>query len=108
MGRRLGITTLTILAYLAHRRAYGLDIVDGTGLLPGTVYTTLRRLEKKGFVEGTWEDPAVAERERRPRRRYYTLLADGAEALRSAKTELSGVFSLERMRDDGGAGRREA
>ena len=81
MARSLGLTSLMILATLEHRRCYGLDIVDRTGLLEGTVYTTLRRMEKKGLVEGTWEDPAIAEGERRPRRRYYTLLPEGARAL---------------------------
>ena len=44
-----------ILAALEARVRYGLDITQSTGLLPGTVYTTLRRLEKRNLVRGEWE-----------------------------------------------------
>jgi DNA-binding PadR family transcriptional regulator len=57
------------------------------------VYTTLRRLEARGLVAGQWEDAEVAEAERRPRRRYYTLTAAGAEQLAVARDRLAGVVS---------------
>jgi PadR family transcriptional regulator PadR len=85
MSRSLGVTTVLILTAVDRRVCYGLDIVNRTGLLPGTVYTTLRRLERRGFVEGHWEDAAVAESERRPRRRYYELTPPGSEALATAR-----------------------
>jgi PadR family transcriptional regulator PadR len=85
MSRALGLTTVLILSAVERRTRYGLDIVNRTGLLPGTVYTTLRRLERKGHVTGRWEDPEIAESERRPRRRYYELTGDGREALRVAR-----------------------
>jgi DNA-binding PadR family transcriptional regulator len=91
MARSLGLTSLTILAALEHRRCYGLDLVDRTGLLEGTVYTTLRRMEKRGLVEGTWEDPAIAEEERRPRRRYYTLLPRGARELELGRARVEWI-----------------
>lgn len=93
MARSLGLTSLTILAALEHRRCYGLDIVDRTGLLEGTVYTTLRRMEKKGLVVGSWEDPAIAEEERRPRRRYYTLLPEGARELELGRAKVEWITS---------------
>ena len=107
MARRPGITTLMILASLVNRRAYGLDIIDRTGLGPGTVYTTLRRMEKRGLVQGGWEDPSIAERERRPRRRYYSLLPEGSKALAGAQTELRKAL-LERGHGLGGPGVRES
>jgi DNA-binding PadR family transcriptional regulator len=73
-----------ILTALDRGVRYGLDIVNRTELLPGTVYTTLRRLERRGQISGRWEDPAIAERERRPRRRYYELTPSGDEALEEA------------------------
>lgn len=85
MSRSLGVTTVMILSAVERRVCYGLDIVNRTDLLPGTVYTTLRRLERRGLVEGSWEDPEVAEAERRPRRRYYTLTPSGNEALATAR-----------------------
>lgn len=88
MGRPLGETTTIILAMLEKKDGYGLDLTQQSGLLPGTVYTTLRRLEERGLVEGQWEDAAVAEAERRPRRRYYRLTPDGATALAEAQARL--------------------
>lgn len=89
MGRSLGMTTTAILAALQHGARYGLDIIQRSGLKPGTVYTTLRRLEQRDLVRGEWEDPSIAEAERRPRRRYYELTGDGASALELAQQRLA-------------------
>jgi len=83
--------TAAILAALRNRVRYGLDIIDETGLLAGTVYTTLRRLEKRGLVKSRWEDPAVAEAEGRPRRRYYEITAEGATELERAVTRFGAL-----------------
>lgn len=88
MGRSLGATTVTILAVVQQRVCYGVDIIRSTGLLAGTVYTTLRRLERRGLVEGQWEDPDVAAADRRPRRRYYSITPDGDVALSTARERL--------------------
>jgi DNA-binding PadR family transcriptional regulator len=77
MGRALGVTTVVVMSAIERSVCYGLDIVNQTGLLPGTVYTTLRRLERRGWIEG---------RERRPRRRYYELTREGGVALRTARS----------------------
>ena len=50
MSRSLGTSTIAILAALKSRVCYGLDLTQRTGLMPGTVYTTLRRLEERKFV----------------------------------------------------------
>jgi DNA-binding PadR family transcriptional regulator len=47
----------------------------------GTLYPAMKRLEAKGFVEGTWEDYETAAAEARPRRRYWKLTAQGTKAL---------------------------
>lgn len=91
MGRSLGITTVMILTVIERRVCYGLDIVNRTGLLPGTVYTTLRRLERKGHVAGRWEDPEVAESDRRPRRRYYELTPSGRRALEATRAHFEAM-----------------
>jgi len=88
MSRALGVTTVVVLSVIERSVCYGLDIVNRAGLLPGTVYTTLRRLERRGWIEGRWEDPAIAESERRPRRRYYELTREGRVALRTARGRL--------------------
>ncbi len=64
-----------------------------TGLLPGTVYTTLRGLENRGLVEGHWEEAEVAEAERRPRRRYYTLTPKGDAAHALARARLGDLVT---------------
>jgi PadR family transcriptional regulator PadR len=88
MARSLGTATIAVLAALQSHVRYGLDITARTGLQPATVYTSLRRLEKRGFVRGRWEEAEIAEAERRPRRRYYELTVDGESALQKAATKL--------------------
>jgi DNA-binding PadR family transcriptional regulator len=89
MPRSLGVTTLRILASIRDGVSYGLDIVTATGMPSGTVYPTLGRLKKSGLVSARWEDQRVAEREGRPRRRYYELTADGARALAEGASHLA-------------------
>ncbi len=91
MGRPLGMSSTLILAALEARVCYGLDITQRTGLLPGTVYTTLRRLEKREFVRGEWEADGIAEAERRPRRRYYALTPPGEVALEAGRARLAAL-----------------
>ena len=55
-----------------------------TGLTSGTVYPALDRLESAGYLKSSWEDAAAAHAEGRPARRYFTLTAAGATALRAA------------------------
>ena len=94
MGRAPGLVTIAILRAIRGGRAYGADIVEATGLGGGTIYKTLSRLERRGWITGTWEDPEVAEAEKRPRRRFYRLTPEGetatADAERRAR-ELAGI-----------------
>lgn len=94
MPRPLGFTTLRILAAIRDGSAYGLDIVATTGLASGTVYPTLARLKKAGLVSGRWEDQRQAEREGRPRRRYYGLTDEGAEALAEGTSRTADVLAV--------------
>lgn len=82
--RSIGFVTTTVLQAVADGHRYGADILDATALGSGTVYKVLRRLEERGHVEGRWEDAAVAEAERRPRRRYYRVTGEGRTVLREA------------------------
>ncbi len=79
--RRLGYATAAILRAIEEDHAYGLDIIDATGLATGTVYVTLGRLQKRGLVAASWEDQRIADREGRPRRRYYRLTDEGRTRL---------------------------
>lgn len=82
MARGFNLTYPTSTVLLAIRRGhrYGFDIMDATGLPDGTVYPILRRLEKRGALEGAWEDEAAARTEGRPARRYYELTPEGEAA----------------------------
>lgn len=64
-----------LLADPGHER-FGLEIVDSTGLPPGTIYPILARLEHLGWLDSRWEDIDPHEAGR-PRRRYYRLTATG-------------------------------
>jgi hypothetical protein len=46
----------------------------------GTLYRALERLEKQGFLTSWWEDPDVAVKQKRPRRRLYKLTSKAAPA----------------------------
>jgi DNA-binding PadR family transcriptional regulator len=83
-NRRLGFGTVAILQALDHGRAFGFDIMDGTGLTAGTVYPALDRLEDLGYARSRWEAESVAHRDGRPARRYFEITAAGRKALADA------------------------
>lgn len=66
----------TLAVLLEHDRTYGYEVLQATGLRPGSLYPILVRLEEDGWVRSRWEDtdPSAAGR---PRRRYYRLTAAG-------------------------------
>jgi PadR family transcriptional regulator PadR len=81
MGRQLGHQTVVVLKALVSGCKYGFEIVSSTGSHTATVYRSLRRLEKLGFVRSQWENASISEDSGRPRRRYYTVNKHGAAAL---------------------------
>ena len=105
--RALGYATVLILKAIHRGNRYGFDIIEATGLASGTVYPTLGRLEKRGYLGARWEDRELATREGRPRRRYYTVTKQGELALKEASRrfgqlaeELAGDRSLAHGRYD--------
>ncbi|MGH7471577.1 MAG: PadR family transcriptional regulator [Longimicrobiales bacterium] len=88
---------------LASGHAYGFDLMRATGLPSGTVYPLLRRLEAAGLVRSEWED-IDAEREGRPRRRYYALTAAGRKSLAAALPRLRAQWQIFGVVGDGDAG----
>jgi PadR family transcriptional regulator, regulatory protein PadR len=81
-----------ILTLLVRRELYGLELMKAIeeaseGKLRmkfGSLYPTLHRLEKKGFVTSRWGDDRPEERGG-ARRRYYTATGLGERALREAE-----------------------
>jgi PadR family transcriptional regulator PadR len=80
----LSLGAVAVLHAVASGRRFGFDIIDETGLTSGTVYPTLDKLEEQGLLRSHWEDDKVAQREKRPARRYFALTARGAETLAAA------------------------
>jgi DNA-binding PadR family transcriptional regulator len=53
----------------------------------GTLYKALDRLERAGYLASRWEDPLIAARDGRPRRRFYRVTLDGEGALTQAVSD---------------------
>lgn len=63
---------------------------ETTGLTAhGTLYKALARMTEAGLLEAAWEDPALAEKAGRPRRRLYRVTPEGAVALAASRAEAS-------------------
>ena len=80
----LSLGTVAVLHAVGSGHQFGFDIIDVTGLTSGTVYPTLDRLESDGLLRSAWEAPAIAQAEKRPPRRYFSLTAAGAQTLAGA------------------------
>lgn len=68
----------------------GLDIADRTGLLPGTTWPILQRLQQAGYVTSWWETMADG----RPRRRVYRITNAGVRHAQRSGT-LTGARVLD-------------
>ena len=96
MGRRFSLTypTAAVLFAIRGGHRYGFDIMDATGLPDGTVYPILRRLERRGVLDGRWEDEAAAKAEQRPQRRYYALTPLGEESMTEVEARFPALGNL--------------
>jgi DNA-binding PadR family transcriptional regulator len=82
--KNLSLGTVMVLHALARGCEYGFDIMEETGLSSGTIYPALDHLERLGFALSEWEDATVAQKEKRPPRRYFRITPDGALELQDA------------------------
>jgi DNA-binding PadR family transcriptional regulator len=80
-ARALSFQAVAVLHAIASGVRYGFEIIDRTGLTSGTVYTSLGRLERDGYVRSRWEEARTAHQEKRPPRRYYAVTAEGERVL---------------------------
>jgi PadR family transcriptional regulator PadR len=90
LGRLGQFEELVLLALVRLRdNAYGVTIKEelarrlGKSVSTGAVYTTLERLEMKGYVSSRWGDP-TPERGGRAKR-YFRIEASGIEALNGSR-----------------------
>jgi DNA-binding PadR family transcriptional regulator len=98
MAGRPGYATLAVLKALASGYRHGFDIIDVTGLPGGTVYPILGKLEDGGYVRSAWEDPRIAQADKRPPRRYYELREAGTRQLADLLRQFREIESLPRAR----------
>jgi len=79
---RRGILELCVLALIAQKPRYGYDLVttlerwEPLATTEGTVYPLLRRLQREGKVEASWQESAAG-----PPRKYYRLTPHGRDLL---------------------------
>ena len=83
-NRQLGQATVALMKAISEGHRFGLDIMEATGLPSGTVYPTLARMEKRGYLRAAWESEEIAQSEGRPKRRYYEITTEGNSALTDA------------------------
>jgi PadR family transcriptional regulator PadR len=57
----------------------------------GTLYKALARLERAGMLTSSWEEPALAEAQHRPRRRLYRVTPSGERAAARSAALRSGT-----------------
>lgn len=76
---------------------YGLQIVEATGLPPGTIYPILARLEATGWVTSRWED-VDQHAAGRPRRRYYRFATGPVDGAAAARAAVAGAQERQRAR----------
>jgi len=101
MGRRtrsLSLSAIKILAVMLEDPTadyYGLDLGRRVGVMTGTVYPLLKRLEDMGWLESYAEpvDPAAAGR---PARRLYRLTGEGASRAKAELRELESTLARAR------------
>ena len=79
---RRGTLELCVLALIAQKPRYGYDLVTALerwkplATTEGTLYPLLRRLQREGKVEGSWQESVAG-----PPRKYYQLTPQGRDLL---------------------------
>lgn len=83
---RMSPQTLALLNVLLENPVewkYGLELIEALGIKGGTVYPTLARLERLGWLESKREEAEPSE-VGRPRRKHYRLTGEGQRQAESA------------------------
>jgi DNA-binding PadR family transcriptional regulator len=87
------MSTLAVLRAIDAGHRYGFEIMEETGLPGGTVYPALARLEEDELLTSDWEDPALAQADKRPPRRYYDITDHGRRRLKESLAWLGAATS---------------
>ncbi len=81
-----GLLQLLIMKFIYEKPSYGYDLIKKIGeisnnsmiIKSGTMYTTLRRMEKSGFIKSVWKKSEAG-----PSKRLYELTPIGKEFLKN-------------------------
>jgi PadR family transcriptional regulator PadR len=101
---RRGTLELCVLAMIASKPRYGYDLVTALerwellATTEGTLYPLLRRLQREGKVEASWQESAAG-----PPRKYYRLTPHGRDLLERMAadwTELSEAVRETLLREE--------
>ena len=102
-NNQLSLTLIeeAILNALMFRERYGLEIMNAIAQASkgaktigfSSLYPTLRKLEKRGFVTSRWGDEAPEETTG-ARRRYYKITGSGLEAVKNKQEFLQTLQTL--------------
>jgi PadR family transcriptional regulator, regulatory protein PadR len=101
---RRGTLELCVLAMIASKPRYGYDLVSALerwellATTEGTLYPLLRRLQREGKVEASWQESAAG-----PPRKYYRLTPHGRDLLERMAadwTELSEAVRETLLREE--------
>lgn len=98
-----GSIDLILLSLIAQRNMYGYEIVkvlkkvsdDTYEMSEGTLYSALKRLEKRRWVESYWQEADGG------RRKYYRLTDEGNDALESKRENWKWMNGLVRKSSEG-------
>lgn len=79
-----GLLQLLILKFIYENQSYGYDLIkqiadvsnNSMNIKSGTMYTTLRRMEKGGFIKSVWREGDIG-----PSKRLYGLTPQGKRYL---------------------------
>lgn len=91
-----GSIDLLLLSLIAQRHLYGYEIIqilkrlsdDTYEMSEGTLYSALKRLERKQWIESYWNETDSG------RRKYYHITDDGSKELKSKQKNWEWMNSL--------------
>lgn len=92
MSFNLTMQEMKILSALNTQEMYGYQILKEikSKILLGSLYNSLKAMERKGFVKSHWGD----ETGQGGRRKYYKITALGSETFDNVRNELIPLFGL--------------
>ena len=92
MSFNLTMQEMKILSALNTQEMYGYQILKEikSKILLGSLYNSLKAMERKGFVKSYWGD----ETGQGGRRKYYKITALGSDVFENTRNELIPLFGL--------------